>query len=504
MISSSRFMTSMRREKLRSFFESSPTARLLRSDLAPIVIDFLHESFKSRDAISIGQSELRTRLACYQEELHETDPDMLSGPPERYLTQWSDGGWLKRFVEAASTEPQFQLTPFAEEAIRFVDSALARGQSVVGTESRLRLVIETLEDIVRGASTDPDRRLEYLKEQRAAIDRDIAAIESGKSVQVYRPAQIRERFQTAVDLLTGLQSDFRAVEERFQSIAREVQQLQSSGHDTRGGILGFALDSEDLLKQQDEGISFFAFVNFLFSPVQQMALRKNIEEVQQLAPLADQQESLHRVRRMVPALLAEADKVMRTTSRLSATLRRLLDARAAAHRMRLSQVLRDIRQAAMHLRSDPPLDMGLSIDTEAELNAPLSRPFWTPPETFDLCTLIESPTDTDQANRIATAFKQLQRLDFRKLRSIVRESTLEGAQVSLPTLFESYRSESGVIELLGYLQIAHDDQHLIDPTQSDLIELNENAHRSHMMRVRVPRVIFLPKSTNRDIGRKPR
>ncbi len=93
------------------------------------------------------------------------------------------------------------------------------GANMVGTESRLRLVIETLEDIVRGASADPDRRLEYLRAQRAAIDAEIAAIESGKSIQTYRPAQIRERFQTAVDLLKALQSDFRAVEERFQTIA---------------------------------------------------------------------------------------------------------------------------------------------------------------------------------------------------------------------------------------------------------------------------------------------
>ncbi len=46
-------------------------------------------------------------------------------------------------------------------------------------------------------------------------------------MQTYRPAQIRERFQTAVDLLKALQSDFRAVEERFQDIARDVQQLQA-------------------------------------------------------------------------------------------------------------------------------------------------------------------------------------------------------------------------------------------------------------------------------------
>ena len=314
------YLTAMRRESLKTFFEASPTARLLRSDLAPLVIDFLNQTFKTGDTISIGQADLRTRLTCFQEELHAIDPLTMVGAADLYLTKWSEAGWLQRFLESNSTEPQYQLTRHAEEAIRFVDAAIVKNKSLVGTESRLRLVIETLEDLVRGASADPNRRLEYLRSERDRIDREIASIEAGKSIQVYRPAQIRERFQTAVDLLKTLQSDFRAVEERFQSIARDVQQLQASGHDTRGSILGYALDAEDLLKQQDEGISFFAFVAFLISPSQQASLRKSIEEVQQLAELADQHESLARVRRMVPSLLAEADKVMRTTARLSSTL----------------------------------------------------------------------------------------------------------------------------------------------------------------------------------------
>jgi hypothetical protein len=280
---------------------------------------------------------------------------------------------------------------------------------------------------VRGASADPDRRLDYLRAQRATIDQEIQAIESGKSIQVYRPAQIRERFQNAVDLLRALQSDFRAVEERFQSIAREVQQLQSSGHDSRGQILGHALDSEDLLKQQDEGISFFAFVSFLFSPTQQAALRKNIEEIQHLAALADQHESLSRVRRMVPSLLAEAEKVMRTTARLSATLRRLLDARAAAHRIRLANVLRDIRQQAMRLRGAPECQaIQLSVDAEAEIGSPMARTFWVQPQDFDAFQLTEQVIDPKHAQAMASAFARMQRLDLRKLRSHIREATTEG------------------------------------------------------------------------------
>lgn len=505
-MSQSQFISSMRRESLRGFFDASPTARLLRSDLAPLIIDFLNRTFKVDETISLGQADLRTRLSMYQEELHETSPHLLVGPPERYLVQWSDAGWLQRFLESASVEPQFQLTRYAEEAIRFVDSAVSRGSNLVGTESRLRLVIETLEDIVRGASSDPNRRLEYLRAQRASIDSEIAAIESGNSVQAYRPAQIRERFQTAVELLRTLQSDFRAVEERFQSIAREVQQLQAQGSDSRGGILGYALDAEDLLKTQDEGISFFAFVTFLFSPSQQAALLKNIGEIQQLAALADQHDSLARVRRMVPALLAEADKVMRTTARLSATLRRLLDARAAAHRVRLSTVLRDIRQAALKLEGDAQRtdNIELNIETDAEIASPMARTFWTASESFEGAEVSLHQFDPSQAAAITTAFARLQRLDFRRLRRTIREATSEGVGQTLAALVERFPITGGVVELLGYLQVAHDDGHQIDRATRQAITLDEACGRDNPMTVYVPYVTFVPKAGSKESGRKPR
>lgn len=510
----------MRRHDLQPFFETSPAARLLRSDLGPWVIAFLHETFKSQTLISMGQSELRTRLAEFQSQLHETHPEAMTGSVERYLTHWTESMWLKRFVESHSSEPQFQLSSAAEEAIRFVEESIARRQNMVGTESRLRLIIDTLHDIVRGATDDPEKRLAFLRSQRDQLDREIAAIEAGKSVQVYRPPQIRERFQTAITLLRELQSDFRAVEDRFQEIARSVQRLQSSGNENRGSILGFALDAEETLKAEDEGVSFFAFVRFLLSPTEQMAVRKHIEEIQRLAALADQQDSLQRLRRMVPSLLAEADKVMRTTARLSATLRRLLDSRAAAHRARLAQVLADIRKLAMQLRESTPVGCGISIVAEAEIQSPLTRPFWIPEPSFESCDMAMHTADHSHAKRMAAVFARMPRLDFQKLRQQVRDATLEGNECTLQELLQSHPSELGMVELLGYLQIAHDDGHEIDLAQYDVVEWSSPRSSPHTdlgepetstpptpsikMRARLPRVIFRAKSNSRPAGRKPR
>jgi len=499
------YLSTFRRESLRSYFESSPTIRLLRADSAPLVIDFLQQVFKSSESITVGQAELRSRLTMYQEELHESDPQLLTGAAERYLAQWVDHGWLQRFLEASSNEPQFQLTRYAEEVIRFLDTVMTQGKELVGTESRLRMVIDTLDDIVRGASADPTQRLDYLRAQRASIDEEILAIESGKSVQVYRPSQIRERFQTAMKLLKDLQADFRAVEENFHRIARNVQQRQATGIETRGGILGFALDAEDLMKNRDEGISFYAFVRFLFSPAQQTALIKNIEEIQKIEALAQQDESLAHLRKMVPSLLAEADKVMRTNARLSTTLRRLLDAKAAAERVRLANLLKDIRQLALKIGEVPEGEVvQLSVDSTIEVQSPFARTLWTPEPIFETTTPEIQALDPEDAKRLAAAFAKMRRLDFRRLRKVIRELTVDGHTRSLVEVIAHSPFHLDVVDVLGLIQIAHDDQHRIDANNREVLTLPASGDHPHPLLLKVPRIMFRPRSNSNEGGNRPK
>ena len=68
--------------------------------------------------------------------------------------------------------------------------------------------------------------------------------------------QVKERFVLASQQLQQLRSEFRAVEDRFKAITRGVQQKILSADDSRGDILQFALDSEDMLKHGDQGRSF--------------------------------------------------------------------------------------------------------------------------------------------------------------------------------------------------------------------------------------------------------
>jgi hypothetical protein len=512
----------MELEQIKSVLTDSPTARLLRADSAAHVLDFLHQSFKQTHAggsIDYAQDDLRLRLLVYQENLHAAEPDALVGPADRYLVTWSDSGWLRRFLPENATQPHYQLTQFTEDALRFVDASLSRRGRIVGTESRLRLVIETLDDVVRGSSADPNLRLQRLRAERQTIDDEIAAIESGCPVQTYRPAQIRERFHTAVDLLKTLQGDFRALEDRFAEIAAQVQREAVGKTRTRGEILADALDAEDLLKQQDEGISFYAFVAFLFSPDAQAALRQTIREVTQLTAISENREAIDHVRQMVPSLLVEADKVLRTTGRLSQTLRRLLDAESAEHRRRTAELLSDIRSLAAKLR-DQVLqggeaiseDIGLNVETSLGLASPMSRLPWIPAQAFEPTEILSHEIDLRDAQHQGRKLARLQRLELDHMRDLLRSTTADQPSITIAQLVQRRPPKAGVIELLGWLQIAHEDGHRIDTHASETVLIESDASDAlgatrFQLKVIVPLVTFSAvdgKQTKRMRRKSPR
>jgi hypothetical protein len=171
----------------------------------------------------------------------------------------------------------------------------------------------------------------------------------------------------------------------------------------------------------------------------------------------------------------------------------------------LANVLRDIRQHALRLRGAPQCQsIQLLVDAEAEVASPLARTFWVPPQDFDQLQLIEQVIDPQHAQAMASAFAKLQRLDLRKLRGHIREATLLGQNETLANLLNRWPLTGGVVELLGYLQIAHDDAHQIDPTHIDRINIMQPRGRSSVLQVSIPRIVFQPKAASREMATKPR
>lgn len=491
----------MNLNKLLVYFETSPALRLLRSQNGPFIVDFLDQQFKRAGRITISFSDLHAALAAYQETIQETYPDVLRDKTEHYLSAWcsSDTRWLHRFLEAGRNEPVYQLTPHTEDVLAFLDRVLEQDLGFVGTESRLRLVIETLADLVVNASDDPEARLEHLRSEKQRIENEIAHIESEGLVSRYQPAQIRERFATAVSLLKQLQGDFRAVEEKFKEITQQVQQRQNAGCDTRGGILEFALNAEDVLKREDQGVSFHEFVQFILSPSQQDKLHTIISQLMRIEELAEQVDGLETIRRMVPSLLAEAEQVMRTNQRLSATLRRLLDVKAYQDRQRVAELLREIMSLAASLAPRPPVDtVGVEVETKVAIASPFQRTFWSEPAQFVHVDLTEYEVDEERRAEAFRPLAMMQHLDWRGMRSSVQAAVAARGSVTLGNLLTEHPPEAGTVEVLGYLQIARDDGHIVSRDANEEILLPPRNGNGRAILVTVPLVQFVPKTRDDD------
>ncbi|MEZ6077597.1 MAG: DUF3375 family protein [Pirellulaceae bacterium] len=506
---------------LQRFFHSSPAMHLLRSPNAPWIVAFLHQQFKSSGQITWLHSplaaQLETTLRELQAETNGAPQTRLSG--EAYLNNWSSGDcrWLKRFIDESHPEPVYQLTPDAELVLAFVSKA-TRTTTFIGTQSHLRSILGLLQEVVDEALPSEDAhaigaRIEQLEREREVIEQKLNQLrrgqaseedlETGKFPTAERRAtlekhperearershRMRSQFDMAVAQFDQLKSEFRGVEEHFKSITRGVQQRLLQTQDSRGAILEFALDAEDLLKSSDPGRSFADFLKLVHDPASQAHLTELVSRLTQLESLADRHEELQSIRTMLPSLLGEAEKILRTTQHLSLTLRRLLDTRSNRHHRQLAHLLRDIRAAASQHSESPPLDVGLEIEVELEIQLPIDRPFWSTPDPF--VEVEWQLVDSDPLEH-AAALQQLvslQRIDWQNMRRNITLALKSNSHMTIQALLDRFPIQTGSVELLGYLQIAHEDGHEIDRSQS--IELFADWEGSRARVLRMPRVVF--------------
>ncbi|MCA9131744.1 MAG: DUF3375 family protein [Planctomycetales bacterium] len=490
---------------LQRFFAHAPAMRLLRSPHATWIIPFLHQQFKASQRSTRQHSELTAALANHLQQLppsesrSQSPADAGTGQADKagaYLSNWCSAGtgWLTRFFDEQQPEACYQLTADTELVLSFVQRATA-APDVIGTQSRLRAILGLLQGVAEGSSSDPRQRMQQLQRQRAEIDRQLAQLAADPQLACMPASEAREQFALAAGQLEQLKSEFRAVEDRFKAITREVQQKVLSGEESRGGILSFALDAEDLLKSGEQGKSFFEFLKLLHAPRSQERIAEVVEQLTKLESLAAQHTELDAIRGMVPALLAEAEKILRTTQHLSATLRRVLDARSTRQHRQLAHLLRDIVALASRRAAHPPTEIGLDIEVELEIQSPFDHPFWTRPEPFEEVMLQPAEVDSAAQELALQQLTELHRIDWQTMRHNVTLATRSQGETTITQLLEQFPLQAGAIELLGYLQIAHDDGHRIDGGQR--VEASWVGEGLERRRFRLPQVVFLPDAARR-------
>ena len=432
-----------------------PAWRLLAAEHAPFVVGFLHRAFIRPNVRIVSEPALASQLDDYVYHVRQRlSGDAFPRTPLQYLHSWADEGrgWLRRFYPPDSDEAHFDLTPTCEQAIQWL-AGLER-QQVVGAESRLKVVFDLLRQIVEGSEPDPAVRVEELERRRAAIDAEIDRVRAGR-FSLMDGTQLRERFLQAAETARALLADFRQVEHNFRELDRQVRERIMTWEGSKGEVLDAVLGERDAIADSDQGRSFRAFWDFLMSPRRQEELTSLLERVMALAPVAELGAD-PRLKRVHYDWLTAGEATQRTVARLSEQLRRYLDDQAWFEDRRIMTVIRELEQAAVAVRDNPPREPLMALaERSPRFELPMSRPLFAPPVRPVITEHVLDCGDTEAIDA-DVLFAQFY-VDKERLRSRLRQALQTRRQVGLAELLESHPLEQGLAELVAWLSLATGD-----------------------------------------------
>lgn len=468
-----------------------PAWRLLRSDHAPLVASFLYRVFVAPNVRLIAAADLAEAL---EDELYalrqQLGDKVFPKSALEYLNDWAspEKGWLRKFYQQGSDEPQFDLTPATEKAIAWLGQLSER--SFVGTESRLLTLFELLKQMSEGSEADPEKRISELHKRRDEIDAEIVRIQAG-DIPLLDDIALKERFLQFIQLARELLADFREVEQNFRKLDRRVRERIALWEGAKGALLEEIMGERDAIGDSDQGRSFRAFWDFLMSSRRQEELTELLTQVLALPPVAALKPDA-RIKRVHYDWLEAGEQTQRTVAQLSQQLRRFLDDQAWLENRRIMDILHDIESKALALRQSPPTGHVMSvIEPAADIKLTMERPLFTPA----LKPLIANTDlqigeeDVDPAVLYAQVV-----VDKSQLAQHIRQALQMRSQITLRELIDRQPLQHGLAELITYLQLGSESfKAVVDEDRLDLIVWQALASDGADVRkqAQLPRVIFV-------------
>lgn len=480
----------MEHDQLQDDLRSAPSILLLRSPNAPLVISFLHRVFKRDQQLSIPLTTLTQRLESYLEGLNDLREEPYRLTAQAYLKQWSDEQHqILRISVRGNEEPAVELTVDAERAIGWVEELYRH--EFVGTESRFRSMVGLLEEIIARSTEDVETRLAQLEAEQAAIQRQIDAIRASGRVAQPSSTEVKERFLLASEFARQITRDFAEVEQNFRSIARALQERQIQPGAHKGELVGYMLDSDQALRDSDQGRSFYAFWEFLMSPSQKDRLSDLLEQVYRLPMLQSVAAESPLLRRITAVLIDAGQKIVQSNYRLAEQVRRLIDDRAIAESRRVRQLIGEIKQQALRVVDDSPSDaVFIELEGPPEVQMAMEKSLWEPRSEALVRAAPIAVGSADAEAELVHALYQQFHVDPAPLRRRIESLLEHSPQCTLSQVLAQYPAQQGLSEVITYLAIASGEpRHQIDSSTREVIALSSTDGQPDRQ-ISLPQVIF--------------
>jgi hypothetical protein len=427
----------------------------LRSPHFALLASFLHRAFLAKNRRAIPYQELIDALEHHLQDIADSHgPELFPKSARAYVDDWinSRGGYLRKYLPLQSDEPECDLLPEIEKALRWIEEM--QGRRFVGTESRLKLLLELIGDLVHGTTEDGATKLATLRARKAEIEQAICAVELGQDTGM-SATQIRERLFFLGDLSRQLLGDFRQVEANFRSLDKETRKTITRSGLQKGLVLDQVFGDQDVIDSSDEGQSFSAFFELLMTPQMRSAMRHNLQSLlaHEEARNLVQQDTL--LSHLYSYLLEAGAKVNLTRQQITDQLRRYIQEQSQDNK-RILELIRDFEAQAHRLeeldsRSYPAFAQ--LPEQQATLSMLLSRGLYHPPRSEQFSGLVAETAPEAEVD-LRTLF-EVSHIDEQQLQHQIHRCLSEHqGQVTLAQVIERYPIRHGLDEVLTYIKLA--------------------------------------------------
>lgn len=478
-------------EEILSHFKTAKPLQLIRAKNAPFIISFFYKVFSDANVTTISNSELRSKLEGYMEELsYEEKDDELDSETlfddfavrsAQYIDKWSNSGFLSKYPNDDG-EDLHELTPDTKKVLKWLGDLEKRGH--VGTNSKFRDIFFKLQKMIELTNEDVEARIEELNKKKWEIENEINLLKNGKKPSLFDETDIKEQFYDLNKMARELLSDFSEVEQNFEQIRKDIQRKYTEKDIAKGTLLVFALDALDEIDQKPQGKSFKAFWEFLMDEKRQQEFTQLTERLYQLLNEHSIDYNNDRfLKHLKRYLHVSGRKVIDSNRKLSEKISRVLSEKNLLERRRAMELIGEIRQMAYSL-IDTKIkeDDFITIEDEPYINL-FDR--WEPGDEKDDITNILFPDGTveDENADFKLLFDQFT-IDKKKLQQRIDIMLEEKGQVTLKEVVDEYGLENGLSEIVGYFSIGASGSHQIIEGTKESILIGERI-------VNVPLVIYI-------------
>ena len=263
---------------------SGPTLGLLHGRHAPFVVAALGVMFTSeRTAVAVADAhvEVEAMLERLRAAGHDDERGLPAGTGRDVCRRWTQRGWLVTQIDDGVES--YRLSAQAVDALEVAGRTGVGRAKVSG--SRVRTLLDSIDQLAQDAEPDPARRIERLEAERDALDARIARLRAGDrrgeaDGTGVGEEQLREEAENVLHLARELPADFARVAESITRNQREVVTRLRADDSPAGDVLRAYLEQADqIMEATPEGRAFAGALRLIGDPEQIDRLTGQIDAV---------------------------------------------------------------------------------------------------------------------------------------------------------------------------------------------------------------------------------